>query len=43
MRSAERMAAPPRIGPMNPRYRRLLIPGALVGLLLIVVIAALVK
>jgi hypothetical protein len=28
---------------MNPRYRRLVIPGALVGLILIVAIAALVR
>jgi hypothetical protein len=28
---------------MNPRYRRLVIPGALVGLILIVVLAALLK
>jgi hypothetical protein len=28
---------------MNPRYRRLVIPGALVGLILIVVVAALVR
>jgi hypothetical protein len=28
---------------MNPRYRRMVIPGALVGLILLVVIAALVK
>jgi hypothetical protein len=28
---------------MNPRYRRLVIPGALAGLILIVVVAALVR
>jgi hypothetical protein len=28
---------------MNPRYRRLVIPGALVGLILIVAITALVR
>jgi len=28
---------------VNPRYRRLVIPGALVGLILVVVIAALVR
>jgi len=28
---------------MNPRYRRMVIPGALVGLILVVVIAALIK
>jgi hypothetical protein len=28
---------------MNPRYRRMVIPGALVGLILVVLIAALVK
>jgi hypothetical protein len=28
---------------MNPRYRRMVIPGALVGLILIVAIAALVR
>jgi len=28
---------------VNPRYRRLLIPGALVGLILIVVIAAMAR
>jgi hypothetical protein len=28
---------------MNPRYRRLVIPGALVGLILIVVLATLLK
>lgn len=28
---------------MKPRYRRLVIPGALVGLLLIVVVAALLR
>ncbi len=26
--------------PMNPRYRRMVIPGALVGLILIVAVAA---
>jgi hypothetical protein len=30
-------------GSMNPRYRRLVIPGALVGLILIVVLAAVLK
>jgi len=28
---------------MNPRYRRLVIPGALVGLILIVVVAAVLR
>ena len=28
---------------MNPRYRRLVIPGALVGLILIVVLTALIQ
>jgi hypothetical protein len=28
---------------VNPRYRRLVIPGALVGLILIVVVAALLR
>jgi hypothetical protein len=28
---------------VNPRYRRLVIPGALAGLILVVVIAALVR
>jgi hypothetical protein len=28
---------------MHPRYRRLVIPGALVGLIVIVVVAALLK
>jgi hypothetical protein len=28
---------------MNPRYRRLVIPGALVGLILIVVVASLLR
>ncbi len=28
---------------MNPRYRRLVIPGALVALILVVVVAALVR
>ena len=28
---------------MNPRYRRMVIPGALVGLILIVAVAALVR
>jgi hypothetical protein len=28
---------------MNPRYRRLMIPGALVALILIVVVSALVR
>ncbi len=28
---------------MNPRYRRLVIPGALVGLILIVAVTALVR
>jgi hypothetical protein len=28
---------------VNPRYRRLVIPGALVGLLLIVVVASLLR
>ena len=35
------MSPAPRLGGMNPRYRRLLIPGALVALFLIVVITAL--
>jgi hypothetical protein len=33
----------PRLARMNPRYRRLVIPVALGGLILIVLIAALVK
>jgi hypothetical protein len=28
---------------MNPRYRRMVIPGALVGLILIVIVSALVR
>jgi hypothetical protein len=28
---------------MNPRYRRMVIPGALVGLILLVLVAALLK
>ena len=28
---------------MNPRYRRLVIPGALVGLILIVIVTALLR
>jgi hypothetical protein len=32
-----------RVGGMNPRYRRLVIPGALAGLLLIVVLTALLR
>jgi len=28
---------------MNPRYRRLVVPGALVGLILIVVVAAVLR
>ena len=36
---------PPSInsGAMNPRYRRMVIPGALVALILVVVVAALVR
>ena len=34
---------PDKLGSMNPRYRRMVIPGALVGLILIVAIAALLK
>jgi hypothetical protein len=30
-------------GDMNPRYRRLVIPGALAGLILIVVLAAVLR
>jgi hypothetical protein len=30
-------------GEVNPRYRRMVIPGALVGLILIVAVAALVR
>ena len=37
------MSPAPRLAGMNPRYRRLLIPGALVALLLIVVISALAR
>ena len=37
------MSPAPRLGAMNPRYRRLLIPGALVALILIVVISALAR
>ena len=33
----------PRLGHMNPRYRRLVIPVALGGLLLVVLVAALVR
>jgi hypothetical protein len=33
----------PRLEGVNPRYRRLVIPGALVGLILIVVVAALLR
>lgn len=32
-----------KLGHMNPRYRRLVIPGALVALILIVVVSALVR
>ena len=35
--------AEPRLEPVNPRYRRLVIPGALVGLILIVVVTALLR
>ena len=41
--SADAGAAPVDSGPMNPRYRRMVIPGALVGLILIVAIAAALK
>ena len=34
---------PPTLERMNPRYRRLVIPGALVALILIVVLAAVLK
>jgi len=37
------VAGPPRIPPMNPRQRRLVIPVALAGLILLVLIAALVR
>ncbi len=32
-----------KLGRMNPRYRRMVIPGALVGLILVVLVAALIK
>jgi hypothetical protein len=32
-----------RVDGMNPRYRRLVIPGALAGLILIVVLAAVLR
>jgi len=32
-----------RVGAMNPRYRRLVIPGVLAGLILVVVVASLLK
>jgi hypothetical protein len=35
--------APPTIAGMNPRYRRLVIPCALVGLILVVVVTAILK
>jgi len=34
---------PRRIGDMNPRYRRMVIPAALVALILIVAVTALVR
>jgi hypothetical protein len=43
IRSIARSGGSPRVDKlvgMNPRYRRMLIPGALVGLILIVAIAA---
>jgi hypothetical protein len=36
-------AGAPRVEHMNPRFRRLVIPGALVGLILIVVLTALLR
>jgi hypothetical protein len=33
-------SSPDKLGGMNPRYRRMVIPGALVGLILIVAVAA---
>jgi hypothetical protein len=33
-------SSPDKLAPMNPRYRRMVIPGALVGLILIVAVAA---
>ena len=42
-RASRVAAAAPRLRSMNPRYRRLVIPVALGGLILIVVIAALAK
>ena len=41
--AGEPVGSPPRLPGMNPRYRRLVIPVALAGLILIVVIAALTK
>ncbi len=32
-----------KLGSMNPRYRRMVIPGALVALMLLVVVTALVR
>lgn len=32
-----------RLGSVNPRYRRLVIPGALVALILIVVVSAVIR
>ena len=37
------MSPAPRLGAMNPRYRRLVIPVALGGLLVIVLVAALLR
>jgi hypothetical protein len=42
-RSGQPTAAAHRVGGMNPRYRRLVIPGALAGLILIVVLAAVLR
>ena len=35
--------APPKLSGMNPRYRRMVIPGALVALILVVVVTALLR
>jgi hypothetical protein len=42
-RSIARSDQPINLGIMNPRYRRMVIPGALVALIVIVAVAALVR
>jgi hypothetical protein len=43
LRPPRTSTAADKLARMNPRYRRMVIPGALVGLILIVIVSALVR